>query len=345
MLSEQFVYTFEWASWSGILAGLVTALAVFIVMAAIGAALGFRVFRPKSDEPLAGLGLTFSLWAAVSIVAGMGAGGFVAGLFAGQRGLEHGFLVWALACVLFSFCSGYALASAMRTAGNTALALGSSAAGVAGAVGSLAAELGVKLVNAIKEQWRRLDFEQLNEQMVHVLRDTDIDSLQPEQIKAELGEVKRDIKRMIHKIGLNPSEFEQIVFEFFSLQKARLDDMTRELDKEAAVAALARNRNIPLDEAEQLVNNALEAYYKLLYKARELINDAREQAEEARAFLKQVSDQAREKADQMRRAASGIAACAALALIIAAGIAACAGMFGSCYAADWQMIQSVYLLH
>ena len=87
MLSEQFIYTFGWASWSSILAGVVTALAISIVMSIIGVSLGFKVVDPKSSDPASGLGKTFGIWSAISVIVSMAAGGFISGLFSAQRGL------------------------------------------------------------------------------------------------------------------------------------------------------------------------------------------------------------------------------------------------------------------
>ena len=246
------------------------------------------------------------------------------------------------------FFGGYAIGAAVRSLGGTAISLGSGAVGVAGSVGQHAADMAGyvagKVVEEVKEQLRSLDHEQLNEQVVSIMRDTGVESLQPERLRSELWEVKRDIRCMIRKIGLNPSNFDQIIADFSSREKARLNNLTQDFDREAAISALAANRNIPHHEAEQLVNNAFDAYYKTVDRAKELMGDAREQLEEARAQLKTFSEQFREKADKMRRAAAKTAAVAALALIIAAATAACAGHIGSHCSSGWYTIQSAYLL-
>ncbi len=348
MLSEQLIYTFGWASWSSVLAGVVTALAVSIIMTIIGVALGFKVVDPKSADPTSGLGITFGIWSAVSVIISMAAGGFVAGLFAAQRGLEHGFLVWAAVSVVAVFFGGYTVGAAVRSMGNTARTLGSGAAGVAGAVGQhavdVAGNIAGKAVEGLKEQLQQLDYDQLNEQVISVLRDTGVENLQPEHIKSELWEVKNDIKCLVRRIGLNPSNFDQIVADFAGKEKARLNNITEDFDKNVAIDTLAANRNIPRDEAEQMVNNALSAYYKAVDKAKELMNDAREQAEEAKLQLKHFADQTREKADKLRRAAAKAAAIAALALIIAACIATFAGLIGANCSTGWYTIQSAYLI-
>ncbi|MCD8140080.1 MAG: hypothetical protein LUE17_09950 [Planctomycetaceae bacterium] len=105
-----------WAliSWQSILAGVITALAISIIMAVLGVALGFTVIKPTSNKPFSGLGTAFGIWSAISVLLSLGAGGFVAGMFSGISGREHGFMVWASALIVATLFSSLAFGSAVR---------------------------------------------------------------------------------------------------------------------------------------------------------------------------------------------------------------------------------------
>ena len=100
----------SWVSWKSIFAGLIAAIAVGVVLALLGMALGFTVFDPMSGDPLAGVGLTFGLWTLVCGIVSLVVGGYVGGLSAGRYGGTHGFLVGATPSrLLTSSNSGFAM--------------------------------------------------------------------------------------------------------------------------------------------------------------------------------------------------------------------------------------------
>ena len=86
-------------SWRYVFAGVVAALAVSIIMAVLGVALGFTVIEPMSNDPFDGLGMAFGFWSILSVILSLAAGGFVAGRFAGERGCEHGLMVRGLGLI------------------------------------------------------------------------------------------------------------------------------------------------------------------------------------------------------------------------------------------------------
>ncbi len=330
MVSDHMVYVLTWTSWSSVFAGTVTAVALSVLMAVIGVALGFTVIRPKEDDPVAGLGFTFGLWAYISIMVSMAAGGFVSGLAAGRQGAEHGFLVWALTVVVGAFCSGIAMRTAVRALGSAVRGIGSGAAGMATAVGKGAVHAASGIVTELKENVKlHLDTEKLGENVSDVLRDTGIETLQPEYLQQQMREARSDLRTALHRLSLKPSDSEKIIAEFLDIEQTRLQKLTGDIDRESAVNALMRTRNIPQSEAQTMVDNAIRAYEHMVRKARESLHEVGAQVQDAKICLKELSDQAREKADRLSSSAARTALLAAAALLLAAVIGMGAGVWGA----------------
>lgn len=336
MVTEQTVCVFGWSSWSGILAGVATAIALSIIMAILGVALGFTVVSPKSDDPMSGLGIAFGVWSFISVVVSMAGGGFVAGLFTGYRGMEHGFMVWALALIVATFFSSVAVGAAVRTIGSAVKSVGSSAAGVVSTVGKETVHMASNAFSELLDSVNiNMDSDTLGDDIEQTLRDTGIETLQPQYLRQQMREARADLRGALHQLSLNPSNYEQIVSKFLEKEQARLASLTKDINKEDAVQALMRTRNIPQQEAETMVDNAITAYNKTLDKAKTTLSDMQEQVQEAQAYMKDMADQAREKADQWASDAAKAALAAAIALIVAAFISMGAGVYGVRYSAHW----------
>ena len=91
--------------WPAIIAGLVTTLAVQIVLMMLGAGLGLASFNPSSDgDHASSFGIGAAIVQGISTLLSLWAGGWVAGRFLGAAGARtgrlHGFMVWSSATVL-----------------------------------------------------------------------------------------------------------------------------------------------------------------------------------------------------------------------------------------------------
>ncbi|WP_202980851.1 hypothetical protein [Microbacterium lushaniae] len=76
-------------SWGSIIAGVVTFLAVTILLSLVTAGIG-----------LGGSGIGATIWSVIALVIALAAAGFVAGALALRSGLLHGFLTWATSLVV-----------------------------------------------------------------------------------------------------------------------------------------------------------------------------------------------------------------------------------------------------
>lgn len=320
-------------SWQSVIAGAITTLAISIIMGVLGVALGFTVVKPRSDHPLSGLGTAFGVWSVISVIASLAAGGFVAGMFSGMRGTEHGFMVWASVLLLATLFSGLAVGTAVRTFGSAVKTMGSGAASVVSSVGGGVQDLASGAVDRIKDSVDlNFDADHLGDEVSSVPQDTGVDTLQPEYLKQQMQEARGDLRASLHELRMDTENYGQIIDRFVDKQKGRLEKITGDVDKNAAVTALMYHRNLPREEAEKTVDNALKIYNKAVARAKDSLVEARDQFNDAKEYMAQMAEQARIKADKFSSSAARSALAAGIALILGAVISCYAGMYGNRYA-------------
>lgn len=317
-------------SWRAIVAGVVTAFAVSIIMAVLGVALGFSVIHPMSSEPFSGLGTAFGLWSVLSVIVSLAAGGFMAGFVGPGRGAEHGFLTWATVLLIAGYIGGQAVGSAVGTVGSAVQGVGSAAVNVATGVGSGMANLAGSAVDAIQDDLAEMDVDadSVRGDVAQVLRDTGIETLQPEYLRAQLRDARSDLRTAIHQISLNAENLDQAVDGFLNRQQDRVAAITGDIDRDAAVTAVMNTRDVSRPEAEQMVDNALSVYSGVSARVGEALTDARQQLAETRAYVAQAVQDARVRADELASTAARSALVAGLALIAGAILASLAGWYG-----------------
>lgn len=344
MITENFLFAYVGASWSSILAGAVSALAIWLFMAVIGLALGLKAVEPKAEDPTSGLGKTLGFWSLLSILTSISAGAFMAGLFAASRGVAHGFLVWALTTIVLAVYGGHAVGAAVRGLFSALRSLGSGAATMAKAAtaaGKGMAEAASGALSQLQDNLQlNLDLDKisdkLNDNITSVLKDTGSQTLQPEYLKRQLREVKGDFRKLARQVALHPANASQIIADFMNSEKGRLQDLTKDLDKDTAITTLMNNRQIPREEAETMVNNAIGAYEQVVEQAQETLADLNEQIAEIKDHLKEMADVARDKADKMADSAAKGAAAVAVSIILAALLSAGFGYLGTKCAMELQ---------
>ncbi len=317
-------------SWRAIIAGVVTTIAVSIIMAVLGVALGFSVVSPMSNDPFSGLGTAFGIWSVVSVILSLAAGGFMAGFVGPGRGAEHGFLTWATVLLIAGWMGGQAIGAAASSVGNAVQNVGSAAVDVASGVGSGVASLAGSAVDVIQDQVDEMnvDTDELRGDVAQVLRDTGVATLQPEYLRTQVNEARSDLRNAIRQITLNDEDLDQAIGGFVDRQQARLANITDDIDRDAAVTALMNNRNITRAEAEQLVDNALIAYSNVVDRTRSALETAQMRLQETRAYIADAVRQARIRADEIASGVARSALFAGLALIVGAILASLAGWYG-----------------
>lgn len=344
MISEKILYSLTAASWSSIFAGTATALAISIVMAILGVALGFTVVSPKSDHPTSGLGIAFGGWSFISVIISMAAGGFMAGLFSGQKGAEHGFMVWTLTTIVATLFSGIAVGGAVKLVGSAVKSMGSGIAGAATTIGGGAAGAVSGLVSEIQKNVHiDVDTDKITKNAAEVLHDTGIETLQPEYLKKQIREAKSDLRTTLHQLAMSPRDYSRLISDFLEKQSSRVKALTQNIDKPKAVEALVRTRNLPYEEAETMVDNAVSTYESVVDKAKNSLNDAQAAIKDVKECVGKWMEQAKEKADEAASATAKAALVAAIAMIIAALVSIGAAYLGAQSAVNWYTLQATFL--
>lgn len=118
-------------SWGAVIAGVVTFLALTLMLSLITAALGLGIADLDSANPGEGVGLATGLWSLLTLVIALAAGGYVAGVLAGSAGLIHGFLTWATALLAAVVLASLLIGNVLGAAGSV---LGSATSTVTDAV-------------------------------------------------------------------------------------------------------------------------------------------------------------------------------------------------------------------
>ncbi len=311
----------SWVSWKSIFAGLIAAIAVGVVLALLGMALGFTVFDPMSGDPLAGVGLTFGLWTLICGIVSLVVGGYVGGLSAGRYGGTHGFLVWCAVLIAGVFSTSLAAGMAAQGVGNLLGAASSVAAHIADEAGSLA-KLGI---NTIREE----SPSNRNEpRVMAILRDTGVKELQPSAFMGQLQAMRSDLDNTLHRLTLD--NYETVINTFLQRQKERLDTLQNApINRSAAIQGLMRSRNISAEQADTLLNEALNVYNYRLDQVKSAVTQAQDQVENTRQYLKQVAEDARKAAAEASAAIARSALMAAVALILGAVGSIIGGRFGA----------------
>ena len=327
------------ASWGSIIGGVVTVLAVSILLSLLTTALGFGVADPTSSDPLDGVGAAFGIGSAVTLLIALAAGGYVAGRLAGRSGMVHGFLVWATALIFASVLAsmaiggtarlaGSAIGSVFSAAGSVASAAGSvagsAAGGAAGALGSAAERIGEEL-----QIDTELDGERIEKKIADVLRDSGAESLQPEFLRSQLEGARDDVSGAVSRLASKPNEFSTIVDELTADLSQRVDVIGKDVDRDNAVNALVENTDMTRAEAEAEVDRLIARFNEARSKANERLAELKTNVEKARQELAELEVKAREQADKATDAIARSALWAFFALLLGAVASAGAGLMGS----------------
>jgi hypothetical protein len=157
----------EKVSWGSIFAGTVTALSLWVLLYALGLALGLSSINPQDAGSAKSSGIFTGIWGLLSPLIALFVGGIVAGRGAGAQtkasGGIHGLVMWGLTTLVGLWLVGNllsSLAGGVFSVGKTAVqATGSAvAAGAsqAGGVGQVAQSFGLDADDALRPVNERL---------------------------------------------------------------------------------------------------------------------------------------------------------------------------------------------
>lgn len=322
-------------SWGSIFAGMVTVLAVSVLISMLVTSIGLFEFDPLSDDPTAGIGATVGIGTAISMFISFIIGGFVAGKLAGADGVLHGLVVWAITSVFAVIMVVMLTVGAVKV---TADALGS-VASVAGSVLSDAGSVAGKGISELSKQAKDLfgdiDFntkikgDSVRKDVRRALRESGVKELNPDYLENQLKAVKGDLKKTVKKMAANPKQADELLDGFTNRLKSRADKMTRNIDRNDVSKAIANNTNLSKAEADKTVDQYMDMIGNAKDWANEQIDNLEETLQKAKQEWQEIKHKALVKAEEASNAAARSALISFFGMLIAGVLCCWAGYYGT----------------
>lgn len=229
-------------SWGAIFAGALIAVVTGFVLNLLGLGIGLQAFDPASDpDTLGGFGIGQGIWAIISSLLSLFAGGWVAGRLAGMPrkldGMIHGAVVWALTTLLTLY---------LLTSG-----VGRIVSGVTGLIGSglNAVGQGVAAVAPQAADYIQdnvdVDLTSIQAEAEQLLRETGDPDLQPDALEAEAQAARENLES-----GAETADLDGAIQQAFG----RADGVVRDVDREDLVNVVAARTGQSQAEARQTVS-------------------------------------------------------------------------------------------
>ncbi|SFN52679.1 hypothetical protein SAMN05216516_109106 [Izhakiella capsodis] len=321
-------------SWGSIIAGVITAMAVSLLLTTLGTSLGLSMLSPQSEDMINGADTAVMIWSVISIVLSLACGGFVAGRLAGVDGTIHGFLSWATSLLVASVLGFAAAGSVLHMAGSvvgaTASAAGSAVSGLGSAAGkatSATADIGQNIADRLGLN-TQLTASQTDSQVLNALRKSNIKELQPEYLQSQLQAAGSDVATAVKDLAVNPGNSDAIFNDLSNKLTSRGETIGKGVDRNEVKKALAENTRMTPEEANKAVDNFIQARDKTVKEVDARMAQLQTNLNQAKAQYAQFVQQAKEKADNAAHAAAKIALWSFFALLVGAVISALAGLWG-----------------
>lgn len=314
-------------SWRSVFAGVVTFLAMLILLSFIGTAIGFGTPDLTTSDPFSGVGTGLVIWIIVTLILSFGAGGYIAGLTANRAGFIHGFITWAVSLISIVVLMTTAISSVFGALGNVVGA-------TTGAIGTVTQEVGSGVATLTEESFNKvtenmnIDTAELESTTTEVLEDTDIPELQPDYLQDQLNATGEDIKDAGYNIVVSGNDAGNEMDKVISNIEDRIDTINQGLDKDALTTAVANNTDLSEEEAESAVNNISEAYDEAAQQASQTLDEAKVTVQKLQTEAEQAAEEGVEVAEEVSDEAAKYSLYIFAGLLIAMFVTAFAGQAG-----------------
>lgn len=322
-------------SWGSIFAGVVTVLAVSVLISMLVTSIGLFEFNPTSDDPTSGIGVTVGIGTAISLIVSYLIGGFVAGKLAGADGVLHGLVVWATTSILTVLMVIMLAAGAVKVTSNVLGSVASVAGSVLSDAGSMAGKGISQLTKQAKGLFGDIDLntrfkgDSVRQDVRRALRKSGVKELNPDYLQNQMKAVKGDLKRTVKKVAANPDQADDLIDGFIDRLKARANKFTRNINRNDVSKAIANNTNLSKAEADRAVDQYMNRIDDAADWAKEQINNLEQTLQKAKQEWAQIKQKALEDAEKAANAAARSALISFFAMLIAAGLCCWAGYFGT----------------
>lgn len=322
-------------SWGSIFGGVITVLAISILLSMVGTSIGLFMFDPTADNPTSGIGATVSVWTIISLIVSLIAGGFVAGKLAGNDGIIHGFLVWASTMIITVIIGAFLAMGAVKLTANILGSLSSVTGSVLSGVGSAVGQGASGLSDQVKSLFDNIDFntdgdqENLPANIRTALQKSGVKELQPAYLQNQLKAVKQDLDKSVKKLVTHPKDADDIINGFLDRLQNRANKLADNINRDDVTKAIANNTNLSKAEVDQAVNQYIDLTNTAIQKGKEQIQNLQQTIENAKQELQQMKQKALEEAREASKAAARTALISFFAMLVGAVICAIAGLYGT----------------
>lgn len=315
-------------SWRATFAGVVTFLAILILLSFIGTAIGFGAPDYTTSNPFEHVGMELVIWTIVTLVLSFGAGGYIAGITANRAGFIHGFLTWAVSLISIVILMTTAVSSIFGAVGSIIGTTTKTVGNITEEAASGVATLSQESFDAITEN-TDVDTEELEGNVNEVLEDTDIPELQPDYLQGQVNDTNEDIKDAGYNVVVKGNDVDSEVDSVVSNIEERLDTIDQGLDKDALTTAITDNTDLSEDEADDAADNIIDTYEKTSEQASESLQQAKGEIEDLQVKAKQAEEEAPKVAEEVTDDAAKYSLYAFIGLLISLFVTAFAGQAGA----------------
>lgn len=322
-------------SWGSVFGGVMTVLAISVLLSILSSSIGLFMFDPLSDHPVSGIGTVVGIGSAVILVVGMAAGGFVAGKLAGADGIIHGFLVWATTLIVAVVLGLLLVAGAAKMTANALGAVSSVTGSVLSGAGN-AVENGVSALSGdAKELFGKIDFNatlkegNIPQNIQAALSKSDVKELQPDYLQKQLAEVKDDLETSVKKITRSPQEADETIDGFLNRLKQRTENLAKNIDRNDLAKAIANNTDMSKAEANKTIDQYMAFMENARMEAGKQIDKLEKTLQKAAKEWKEIKHEALVTADKATDAAAKSALISFFSILVGAVLCCIAGGYGS----------------
>lgn len=321
-------------SWGSVFGGVMTVLAISILLSVLGTSIGLYMLDPLAEHPTSGIGTTVGIWSAVALIISMIAGGFVAGKLAGVDGMIHGFLVWATTLIFAAIVGVMLTIGAAKLTINALGAVSSVAGNIISGAGSIVGNGISSLSDQAKEHFGDIDFNtdiqdgDIPQNIRKALVQSGVKELQPNYLQNQLKQVKSDLGKSVKKVIANPEDADNIINNFMDRLKKRTDKITQNIDRNDLAKAIANNTNLSKAEADKAIDQYIDMINKTTAEAKQQINNLEQSLKEAAQEWKEIKHEALIAADEATDTAAKSALISFFAILAGAILCSIAGSYG-----------------
>ena len=306
-------------SWGSVFGGVMTVLAVSVLLSILNSSIGLFMFDPLAEHPASGIGAAVGIGSALILLASMLAGGFVAGKLAGMDGIIHGFLVWATTLIVAAILGIFLAVGAAKMTANALGAVSSVTGNVVSGAGNVVGNGVSALSEKAEELFGKIDFN----------AKSDVKELQPDYLQKQLEEVKDDLAKSVKAIAVSPQEADETLNGFLDRLKQRTTALNQNIDQDDLARTIANNTNMSKAEADKTVKQYMTLIENTRIEAGKQIDKLENNLQKAAQEWKEIKHNALVAADKATNAAAQSALISFFALLVGAVLCCSAGAYGS----------------